>query len=80
LNIARLERKVKKFEGQLKQEKEANRAWYIQIKRIESNIMVVGEEPSDMQSIKKILEEKENIIQVMKKKLEIPRNEHVQTT
>jgi FtsZ-binding cell division protein ZapB len=72
LNIARLERKVTKLEGKLKQEKETNRAWHIQIKRIESYIMVVGAEPGNMQPIKKFLEEKENTIQVMKKKLKIP--------
>jgi hypothetical protein len=42
--------------------------------------MDVGAEPDNMQPIKNMIEEKENTIQVMKKKLKIPENEHVQTT
>ena len=75
----KLESRVSKMEGQLKQEKEANKAWQAQIKRLETNLLVVGVDPKNIQPIKNLLHEKENTIQVLQKKLNIPRIEHVQT-
>jgi hypothetical protein len=60
-----------KLEGQLRQEKASNKAWKTQIKRLES------EGP---QGLKYLLEEKDKIIQSLKKKLKMLATEHPQTT
>ena len=77
--ISKMETKVPKLEGKFKKEKAANKAWHAQIKRLDTYILVVGVDPKNMQAIKKILDEKENTIQVLKKKLKILGVEHVQT-
>jgi hypothetical protein len=62
---------VAKLEGQLRQEKATNKAWQTQIKRLES------EGP---QGLKSLLDEKDKIIQSLKKKLKMHATEHPQTT
>jgi hypothetical protein len=59
-----------KLEGQLRQEKEASKAWQIQIKKLE----VDG--PKEM---KALLDEKDKVILSLKKKLKMPATEHPQT-
>ena len=80
LNISRLETRVSKLLGQLEQEKAENKAWQVQVKRLESDIMVVGEEPSKIQPIKKLPDEKGNTIQVLRKQLKIATTKHIQNT
>jgi hypothetical protein len=60
-----------KLEGKLRQEKASNRAWKTQVKRLES------EGP---QGVKSSLEEKDKLIQSLKKKLKMSATEHPQTT
>jgi hypothetical protein len=62
---------VAKSEGQLGQEKATNKSWKTQIKRIES------EGP---QGVKSLLDEKDKIIQSLKKTLKMSAIEHPQTT
>ena len=50
----------------------------IQIKNLQGDIISLGTEPNNMQVIKKLLEEKDNTIQVLKKKLKVSNAEHVQ--
>jgi hypothetical protein len=71
LKVSRLTTYAFKLDGQLKQEKASNKAWQKQVKILES------EGP---QGIKASLDEKEKMIQSLKKKLKMPPTEHPQTT
>jgi HPt (histidine-containing phosphotransfer) domain-containing protein len=62
LKVARLTTYASKLDGQLKQEKVSNKAWMTQVKRMES------EGP---QGIKDSLDEKDKLIQSLKKKLKM---------
>jgi chromosome segregation ATPase len=71
LRVSRLTTHALKLDGQLKQEKASSRAWQTQVKRLES------EGP---QGVKASLDEKEKMIQSLKKKLKMSATEHPQTT
>jgi hypothetical protein len=60
-----------KLEWKLRQEKASNKAWKTQVKRLES------EGP---QGVKSSLDEKDKIIQILKKKLKIYATDHPQTS
>ena len=51
----------------------------IQIKKLQVDVISLGSEPGNAQATKKLLEEKDNTIQVLKKKLKIPNYEHAQS-
>ena len=68
------------MEIQLKHEKVENKANLIQIKMLQGDIIILGTEPNNMQATKNLLEEKDNTIQVLKKKLKVPNVEHVQSS
>jgi hypothetical protein len=71
LKNSKLSSYIAKLEGQLKKEKAANRAWKTQVKRLEFE---------GSQGMKSSLEEKDKIIQILKKKLKMPTTKHPQTT
>ena len=62
LSNKKLETRVMKLEEQLKKEKEMNRGWKTHVKKLETNLMVVGGKPRNMQPIKKLLDGKEKTI------------------
>jgi hypothetical protein len=70
LRVARMTTHTLKLEGQLRQEKASSRAWQTQVKRLES------EGP---QGVKDSLDEKDKMIQSMKKRLKMSSTEHPQT-
>ena len=80
VKVTRLQSLVDKIEIQLKHEKVENKANLIQIKKLQGDIISLGTEPNNVQAMKKLLEEKDNTIQVLKKKLKVPNNEHVQSS
>ena len=57
-----------------------NKANLIQIKKLQGDVVSLMTKPGNMQVTKKILEEKDNTIQVLKKKLKVPNAEHVQSS
>ena len=67
-----------KVEVQLKHEKVENKANLMQIKKLQGDIISLGTEPNSVQATKKLLEEKDNTIQLLKKKLKVPNTQHVQ--
>ena len=79
MKINKLQALVDKMEVQLKHEKVENKANLIQIKKLQSDVIRSGSEPKNAQVTKKILEEKDNTIQELKKKLKIPNSEHTQS-
>ena len=68
------------MEVQSKHERLENKANLIQIKKLQGDVVSLGTEPSNMQATKKILEEKDNTIQLLKKKLKFPNTKHVQSS
>jgi hypothetical protein len=71
LRVSRMKTHTLKLEGQLRQEKSPIRACQTQVKRLEYE---------DPQGVKASLEEKDNMIQSMKKRLNMSATEHPKTT
>ena len=80
MRINKLQILVDKLEVQLKHEKVENKANSIQIKKIQAYIISLGNEKDNTQAIRRMLEEKDNALQVLKKKLNIPSIEDVQSS
>ena len=80
IKINKLQVLVDKLEVQLKHEKVENKANSIQIKKLQADVVKSGDEIGNTQAIRRILEEKYNALQVLKKKLKIPSSEHVQSS
>ena len=79
MKVNKLQALVDKMEVQLKHEKVENKANMVQIKKLQGDVIRLGSEPGNVQATKKLLEEKYNTIQVLKKKLKIPNTEHAQS-
>ena len=79
MKVNKLQSLVDKMEVQLKHEKVENKANLIQIKKLQGDVVSLGNEPGNVQETKRLLEEKDNTIQVLKKKLKIPNAEHAQS-
>ena len=80
VKINKLQVLVDKLEVQLKHEKVENKANSIQIKKLQADIISSRNETGNTQAIRRLLEEKDNALQVLKKKLKIPSTEHVQSS
>ena len=80
MRINKLQILVDKLEVQLKHEKFENKANAIQIKKLQADVISLGNERDNSQAIKILLEEKDNALQVLKKRLNIPSTEHVQSS
>ena len=79
LNKNKLEDKVERLEKQLKKEKTMTGAWQTQVKSYENELIAIGVQPKEKQSVKKLLDEKEKVIKSLKKQLKIPVTDHPQT-
>ena len=64
----------------MKHKKIENKANSIQIKNLQEDVISSRDEPGNTQAIRRILEEKDNALQVLKKKLKIPSFEHAQSS
>ena len=62
LKLSKLETTKRKIENQLRQEKVENKAHQTQIKKLQTNLLVVGGQVDKGVSMKKLLDEKENTI------------------
>ena len=80
VKVTRLQSLVDKMEVQLKHEKVENKANFIQIKKLHGDMIILGTEPNNVQATKKLLEEKDNTIQLLKKKLKVPNTQHVHSS
>ena len=69
MKINKLQVLVDKLEVQLKHEKIENKANSIQIKKLQEGVIISGDELGNTQATRRLLEEKDNTIQVLKKKL-----------
>ena len=80
VRINKLQILVDKLEIQLKHERVQNKANVIQIKKLQTDIVSSGNEKDNTQAVRRMLEEKDNALQVLKKKLKILGTEHVQSS
>ena len=63
LNKTKLEGKIAKLEEQIKREKVASKHWKVQTKKLEADILNLGSHPSEKKANKKLLDEKDNLIE-----------------
>ena len=78
MKINKLQALVDKLEVHLKHEKVENKVNLVHIKKLQTDVISLGSELGNAQATKNILEEKDNTIQVLKKRLKIPNLEHAQ--
>lgn len=74
----KLEEKVIKLEEKIKREKEASKGWKTQVKNIEDDLVNLGSVPTEKKSSKKLIEEKDKIIESLHKKLKGVPSDHPQ--
>ena len=80
MKINKLQVLVDKLEVQLKHEKVENKVNSIQIKKLQEDVISSRDEQGNAQAIRILLEENNNAIQVLKKKLKIPNSKHAQSS
>ena len=80
LKLSRLQSSKRKIENQLRQEKVQNRAHQVQIKNLQTYLLVAETQEDEGSGIQKLLNEKENVIQLLKKKLNISSTQLIQAS
>ena len=79
LNKNKLEAKVIKLEEQIKREKVASKGWKTQVKKLETYLVNLGSKPNEKKSNKKLIDEKDKLIESLQKKLKGFVTDHPQT-
>ena len=79
MKINKLQALVDKLEVYLKHKKVENKENSIHIKKLQEDVINSRSELGNAQATRTLLEEKDNTIQVLKKKLKIPNSEHAQS-
>ena len=69
LSKTNLEEKVIKLEEQVKRENDASKGWMRQAKKLEVDLVNLGSIPIEKKSNKKLIEEKDKLIESLQKKL-----------
>ena len=76
LNKSKMESKVIKLEEKIKREKVAFKGWKTQVKKMETYVVNLGSKPNEKKSNKKLLEEKDKLIESFQKKLKGSTTDH----
>ena len=79
LSKTKLEEKVIKLEEQVKREKVASKGWKTQVKKLETDLVNIGSKHNEKKSNKKIIYEKDKLIESLQKKLKGFVTDHPQT-
>ena len=79
LSKIKLEERVSKMEEQIKREKAASKGWKTQAKKLEGDLVSSGSTPANKKGNKKLLDEKDKLIESLQKKLKGTPAEHPQT-
>jgi hypothetical protein len=79
LGIKKIQTINEKIRNQLKQEKLSNKTKQMRVEELEQWVIDLGENPQDATSIQALMKIKDIKIHALKKKLNIPRIDHVQT-
>ena len=80
MKVSKLQSTMSRIEVQLKQEKVENKIHQQQIKKLQGDLLPMDNEQYRGRDTMKILVEKENIIQLLKKKLKIPATQLIQSS
>ena len=72
LQVSKLQSSKKRVEDLLRKEKVENKSYQTQIKKLQVELLVVDSQADKGAATQKLLNEKENVIQLLKKKLNIP--------
>ena len=68
-----------KLEEQIKREKAASKGWKVHTRKLEADILNLGSQPSDKKGNKKLLDEKDKLIESLQKKLKGQVTDHPHT-
>ena len=79
LSKIKLEEKVSKIEERIKREKAASKGWKTQAKKLEGDLINAGSTTADKKANKKLLDEKDKLIESLQKKLKGTPTEHPHT-
>jgi hypothetical protein len=79
LSKIKLEEKVSKMEEQIRREKATSKGWKTQAKKLEGDLIGAGSTTTDKKANKKLLDEKDKLIESLQKKLKGTPTEHPQT-
>ena len=79
LSKTKLEEKVIKLEEQVRREKDASKGWKTLVKKLEADLVNLGSVPTKKKSNKKLIEEKDELIESLQKKLKGAASDHPQT-
>ena len=79
LSKIKLEEKVSKLEEQVKRERAASKGWKTQEKKLETDLVNSSSTPTEKKSNKKLIDEKDKLIESLQKKLKGTPTEHPQT-
>ena len=74
-----MEAKVIKLQEQIKREKAASKGCTTRVKTLEKNLVNLGSKPNEKKSNKKLIEEKDKLIETLQKKLKCSTTGHPQT-
>ena len=80
LKISKLHTSKSRVENQLRQEKVENRAHLAQIKKLQTYLLLAKNQANKGDGTKILLKEKEDTIQLLKKKLKIPATQLIQAS
>ena len=79
LSKNKLQGKVIKLEEQIKREKVASKGWKTKVKKLEADLVNLNSTPNEKKSNKKLIEEKDKLIESLQKKLKGSISDHPQT-
>ena len=79
LSKIKLEEKVIKLEEQIMRERAASKGWKTQAKKLEVDLVNLSSIPAEKKTNKKLIEEKDNLIESLQKKLKGIPSDHPQT-
>ena len=79
LSKIKLEEKVIKLEEQVKRERAASKGWKTQAKKLEVDLVNLSSVPTEKKSNKKLIEEKDKLIESLQKKLKGVPSDHRET-
>ena len=79
LSKTEFEEKVIKLEEQVKRERAACKDWKAQAKKLEVDLVNLSSVPAEKKSNKKLIEEKDKLIESLQKKLKGVPSDHPQT-
>ena len=79
LHIKKLQANIDKLKGHLEIEQSDSKSWLRNINNLQQKLVEVVKDKSDTQILQKLIKEKDDEIQIFKKKFNIPKTPHIQS-